>query len=351
MVLVLIISTVMPGVMAFEEEDFESSLYEVMSEATETAEFKVLSSFDDSEVEVATDSDAEIEAEEGLEILENFTISEREESSDETLYVKAEQDEDISLQPEESVAIYSVADDKIEDVIIEDISEEEEPCEIDEELTGLALVKDSGYRHLNFDIDAVMLDGMMPKNATAEVKEVTDQYDSSNESTGTDATGIMEASISDATSTDANLDSVNKTIAAYDITIMDGETEYQPSEYRPIAVSITDPQITLDSNLRIFHIKDNGEQEEITDFTIEDGKVSFSAVGFSVYQLVKNDDFSSISGEWKTITSIDELDNFGEGSEGIYISHTDGYYFKDKIYNINPSRTGIEKTLEILKPE
>ena len=38
MVLVLIISTVMPGVMAFEEEDFESSLYEVMSEDTETAE-------------------------------------------------------------------------------------------------------------------------------------------------------------------------------------------------------------------------------------------------------------------------------------------------------------------------
>lgn len=290
MVLALIISTVMPGVMAFEEEDFESSLYEVMSEATETGEFKVLSSFDDSGVEVATDSDAEIEVEEGLEVLENYTISEREETSDETLYVKVERDEDISLQPEESVALYSVEDDKIEDVIIEDISEEEEPCEIDEELTGLALVKDSGYRHLLFDLDAVALDGMMPKNAIAEAKDVTEHYRALNEASETDAedSSISEATLSDASATDADMASSEcNIIAAYDITIMDGDSEYQPSEDRPIEVSIADSQIKAYSNLRIFHIKDNGEKEEITDFTVEDGKVSFSAYGFSVYEIAE----------------------------------------------------------------
>ncbi len=347
MVLVLIISTVMPGVMAFEEEDFESSLYEVMSEATETAEVKVLSSSDDSQVEVATDSDAEIEAEEGLEILENYTISEREESSDETLYVKVEQDEDISLQPEESLALYSVEDDKIEDVIIEDISEEEEPCEIDEELIGLALVKDSGYRHLNFDLDSVTLDGMMPKDAKAETKDVTEQFSTIDEASETEAEEsiIGEATLLDASATDADgISSEGEVIAAYDITIMDGETEYQPSEYRPIEVSITDSQIKMGTNLHIYHIKDNGEQEEITDFTVEDGKVTFSAVGFSIYKLVKKDEFSGNSEGWRKITSLDQLDNFGEGSDGLYISHINGYYFKDSTYIVKDSRKGILKT-------
>ena len=322
MVLVLVVSTVMPGVMAFGEDEQELSLYEVMSETTETAEVKVLSSSDDSEVEVATDSDAEIEAEEGLEVLENYTISERE-KSDETLYVKAEQDEDVSLMPEESMALYSVADDKLEEVIIEDISEEENPCEIDDEVTGLALVRDLGYRHLNFKLDAVTLDGMMPKNATADASDVTDKYKLVNESSDTDASesNIVESTAPDASSSDASLtdaecsSSEEKIIAAYDITIWDGDNEYQPSKYQPIEVAITDSQIKSDSNLYIYHIKDDGEKELITDFTVEDGKVSFCAYGFSVYEIVEGPEKYTPNDQ--VLTSVAELLS---AQNGFYLS-------------------------------
>ena len=97
----------------------------------------------------------------------------------------------------------------------------------------------------------------MPKEAAAEVVDVTEQSETEN------------------------------VIAAYDITIVDGEEEYQPGEENPINVEITDPRITDGTNLQIWHITDDGEREEITDFTVEDGKVCFDAVGFSVYQIVE----------------------------------------------------------------
>ena len=299
MVLSLVTSTFAPAITAFGEGELEASLYEVMSESTDTAEVAVLSSSDGSNVEVvcATETDAEVEAEEGLEVLESYKISNEEAAPNETLFVKAEQDKNVSLAPEESLSIYSVEEDKVEDVIIEDITEEDDPCEIESDVTGLALVKDSGYRHKNLELDSVTLNGMMPKNATAEAVDVTELYASSSEEIST---------VTDASSTDASLaSSGSKTIAAFDITIMDGDSEYQPSSDRPIAVTISDSQITADSQLRVFHIKDDGEREEITDFTVEDGKVSFSAVGFSIYEIVTDIDFAGgARGEWKKITSF-----------------------------------------------
>ena len=343
MVLSLVTSTFAPAITAFGEGELEASLYEVMSESTDTAEVTVFSSSDDSGIEVATDTDAEVSAEEGLEVLENYTISDREEDSDETLWVKADPDESVSLQPEESMAIYSVEDDEIDDVIIEDIAEADDPCEIEDDVTGLALVKDSGYRHLSFAIDpetgdsysdvedilgakSVSLDGMMPKNAIAEAVDVTEMYSDAEAASLTDAeTASSESSI----------------IAAYDITIKDGEDEYQPSANRPIAVAITDPVITTDSNLRVFHIKDDGEKEEITDFSVEDGRVSFSAVGFSVYEIVDDVVAPSDNAFFDAIAA--------QGGEGFYVSlnaantGTDTYYFTgDTKADVgNTDRTGL----------
>ncbi len=272
-------------------------MYEVMSESTDTAEVAVFSSSDDSNVEVicATETDAEVTAEEGLEVLESYKISDREVTSDETLFVKADQDEEVTLAPEESISIYSVTDDEIDDVIIEDITAEDEPCEIENDVTGLALVKDSGYRHLNFVLNpnekTVTLDGMMPKNASADAVDLTEMY-------------ADKQDVDTATSGDA--ESTENVIAAYDITIKDGEEEYQPSAEQPIAVTITDPEIKSDSNLRVIHIKDDGEKEEITDFTIEDGRVSFSAAGFSVYEIVEISDGSEDEDIY--ITTVDDLD-------------------------------------------
>lgn len=103
----------------------------------------------------------------------------------------------------------------------------------------------------------VTLDGMMPKGATAEAVDVSDEQQ------GT---------------------------AAYDITITDGDSEFQPSKDSPIRVEITDPKITQGSSIELWHIRDDGVREQITDFTFEDGKISFYAAGFSVYEIVVDDD-------------------------------------------------------------
>ena len=100
----------------------------------------------------------------------------------------------------------------------------------------------------------VTLDGMMPEGAEAEAIDVSADHEG---------------------------------IAAYDITIKDGRKEYQPDEENPIKVEITDPVITED--ITLWHIRDNGTKEQINDFDVEDGKISFFATGFSVYEIVSNE--------------------------------------------------------------
>ena len=75
-------------------------------------------------------------------------------------------------------------------------------------------------------------------------------------------------------------------IAAYDITITHGGTEYQPGEQSPIHVEIAHPKISSNTETQLWHIKDDGTREEIKDFTVEDGKLSFYATGFSIYEIV-----------------------------------------------------------------
>lgn len=330
-VISLIASTFASAVPAFGEEEVESNLYEVMSEATDTAEVTVFSSSDVSEVVCATETDAVIETVEGIEVLENYTISDREEGTDETLWIKAEQDESVVLQPEESMSIYSVEDNGIADLIIENIAEENDLCEIDSEVTGLALVKDSGYRHLNFELESVSLDGMMPKNAVAEAYDVTEIY--------SDAADY--SSVTDASSTDASLSSSEEIIAAYDITIRNGEDEYQPSSDRPIAVTITNPGISTDADLTLWHIMDDGTREEVNDFTAEEGKVSFNAFGFSVYEIVEGIP-STIDVGWQKLKSIADIQTYLE--QGIYICSETKRFVTNYQTQVTDSRTGITKT-------
>lgn len=100
----------------------------------------------------------------------------------------------------------------------------------------------------------VTLDGMMPEGAKATAVDVSEEHDG---------------------------------IAAYDITIKNGWREYQPGEENPIKVEITDPVIS--DSVTLWHIHDNGKREQLFDFTAEDGKVSFLATGFSVYEIVNNE--------------------------------------------------------------
>ena len=134
----------------------------------------------------------------------------------------------------------------------------------------------------------VTLDGLMPEDASAEVVDVTDQ------------------------STRENV------VAAYDITITDGETEYQPGEEHPITVEISDSRIEGDANISLWHIRDDGVREEITDFTVEDGKVSFDAVGFSVYEIVNGPEPITLTAEYAD--TVEKLTSSDKAKDGFYLS-------------------------------
>ena len=158
------------------------------------------------------------------------------------------------------------------------------------------IADDTELEHQNIEIcpdetdpeKTVVLDGLMPKEATAEVVDVTEQSETEN------------------------------VIAAYDITIVDGEEEYQPGEENPINVEITDPRITDGSNLQIWHITDDGEREEITDFTVEDGKVCFDAAGFSVYEIVQGPTPYSFVPEYAD--EADKLTDSDSAKKGFFLS-------------------------------
>ncbi len=136
----------------------------------------------------------------------------------------------------------------------------------------------------------VTLNGMMPKNAVAAVTDVTGDY--------ADKGNVLDTS---------------SVIAAYDITITHGGAEYQPGEKSPIHVEITNPKISGDTETKLWHIKDDGSREEIKDYTVEDGKLSFYATGFSIYEIVEISGGSSGSEMAKTVEELTETEGVNYG--------------------------------------
>lgn len=155
----------------------------------------------------------------------------------------------------------------------------------------------------------ITLEGLMPEGAAAEAQDVSAEHDC---------------------------------IAAYDITIMNGSDEFQPIENEPVFVEITDPAICDQENISVWHIKDNGEREEVSVFDIGDGCVSFYASGFSVYEIVKDENVTSDKSEWQKISSLDQLTALA--ASGLYISSKNGFYFSNATTSTsNPTRIGITK--------
>ena len=104
-------------------------------------------------------------------------------------------------------------------------------------------------------------------------------------------------------------------IAAYDITITHDDKEYQPDEKKPIHVEIAHPGISGNTETKLVHIKDDGTREEIEDFTVENGKLSFYATGFSIYEIVE------ISGGSTTdyAQTVEELTSERAQNSGFYL--------------------------------
>lgn len=154
----------------------------------------------------------------------------------------------------------------------------------------------------------ITLDGMMPDGAEADAIDVSDDYDG---------------------------------LVAYDITITAGNSEYQPGESNPILVEISDPSIPDSNHLELWHIKDDGEREQVTYVTIESGKISFYATGFSVYEIVVDDDIAFSNEGWQKVSSIEQLTSLG--NSGLYIGNPLGYYFMNTTTGDN-TRMGITKS-------
>ena len=148
----------------------------------------------------------------------------------------------------------------------------------------------------------VSLEGMMPKGATAEAVDVTSTHDG---------------------------------IAAYDITIKDGNNEYQPGKKHPILVEINDNNIKCSDTVSLWHIKDNGERERVDAFMLTDSKVSFYATGFSVYEIV--DDVELFNPVVENASSIADLYE-GRAGDGFLLYYGSKNYFTSSL-NINSALT------------
>ena len=79
-------------------------------------------------------------------------------------------------------------------------------------------------------------------------------------------------------------------ICSYDITIKKSGKEYQPDSDNPITVKISNKMIAAAHSenhpLELWHIHDDGTREQVEDFTVKNGTLTFTAYGFSVYEVV-----------------------------------------------------------------
>ena len=298
------------------------------------------------------------EVEEGLEVLGTYKVSETDK-----VWIRAELKEDVELSSMESVAIYSVKDsagiDETAGKPVEELAEAGNIVELTS--TEFAVIKDTGYRHLSFNITpdeedeekTVTLDGMMPKAAVAAAVDVTEQFSDHdftesapvyNDETGAESIPVDEESAPEnneetmpmdddsteedqSASSDEDHTTSRVTLAAFDISIQNGEVDYQPDETHPVTVTITDERILSgDHNLELWHIRDDGSDERVSSFTVSDGKVEFTATGFSTYVIVYNiiTYYQTADGETYKIT-VEYGDEAGlpEGVE-LRVSELDG---------------------------
>ncbi len=230
-----------------------------------------------------------VSMEEGLEAINAYRVQTAVEGLRSALRVR------VSAAPEladrESVAVYAVRDGAIGELLAEgETIDESVPLR---DAGGFAVVRDTGYRRLVFELGAVELNGMMPKGAEAEAADVTGEYEGYTFAADEEPHGLPdedpqdgadeEAADPEAESSEDNpAGDGSQVIAAYDITITDSGNEYQPDEDHPVQVGI-DLGGEPGGEIALWHIRDDGTAEAVTGFTVEAGVLRFEATGFSVY--------------------------------------------------------------------
>ena len=275
-----------------------------------------------------------------------------------TIWMQASLHEDVELDPGESIALYTVKDQVIDEELKAEIPHGGQVYPVSQETEGYALVKDTGYRHLTFEISpevttgeaveeenqqsapVIALDGMMPKAASASAVDVTEGftdheylvYDEQN----SDKLNAPEEEQSDSEIQNASQRRI--TLAAYNISISDNDQDYQPGTDRPIDVKIQDNRIITGENIELWHIRDDGTEEAVDEFIIENGTVEFSACGFSVYTIVQAPDpyAAPAAIHVKDLQELSENYNDPEtGAKGFYLSYNNDNRYCTSALNSN----------------
>ncbi|MBP5579658.1 MAG: hypothetical protein J6X56_09355 [Ruminococcus sp.] len=152
------------------------------------------------------------------------------------------------------------------------------------------------YPNDNDTEQVITLEGSMPEGIEAEAVDVSEEHDA---------------------------------VVAYDINLTDRGMEYQPDEEHPVFVEISAPAIAETENIEVWHIRDDGERECVTDFIFEDGRLSFYATGFSVYEIIEVTGQSSTGGK-DNASDVSDLTSL-RGNSGFYIYYKSGIYVTNKL--------------------
>ena len=211
---------------------------------------------------IANYSSTSVVVEEGLEVIGAWNVSSSGLlSSLSGLRIDMTERISIDLLERESLDVYAVKNGQLDHVLASNIAQEES-VELGS-AKGFALVRDSGYRHRSVPLDNVSLDGMMPKDISAEAEDASEN------------------------TTVQMLD--GEMLAAYEINLSSEGTEYQPDAGHPVEVTINVAGVTAKNAdiIELWHIRDDGTSEKMDGFTVENGKVSFVATSFSMYAVVE----------------------------------------------------------------
>ena len=180
--------------------------------------------------------------------------------------------------------------------------------------------EDSDLVHKTLKADNVRLEGLMPEDAKATAADASDSK------------AVKSIESEDGTA-----------LAAYDIEIKAEGEEYQPDADHPITVQISNTAIKEDSDLSVWHIGDDGKKEEIRDFTVSNGKVSFEATGFSVYVVIDHEEDTVVTPRVQFHFIDPDATEHGSGSDIYY--EASPYPFRNKAEDADQNT----QTTQILK--
>ena len=211
--------------------------------------------------------DSAVAAEDGLEIIGAYSLRKGDSMTKgaERLLITINKDKLEEFGERESLTVYAVRKGELAEVLADNITKSEVEIDISD-VDEFAVVRDTGFRRKELSVSqkdgtSVKLSGMMPKDAV--VSAVPENMDADKE---------------------------DNVLAAYDISILEGEEKYQPDGDKPISVEISGIKARENADIHVWHIADDGSRSEVNGVNVgSNGTVSFTAEGFSVYVVIDHE--------------------------------------------------------------